>query len=158
MLKDQKNLLENHKIRHNFNYKKIKSIEAIDEEFKIALPIYKSANSGSVPKFGNVIQPFPNENLLTVNTTSNAALPIIHRAQPNGGNPFFRGKNAQKKVLAVRNSSNDSMESQKPPLMKPLNRARSNILKPLQLENENGKHYFNKQVMYKCNINHLMFE
>lgn len=77
-----------------------------------------------------------------LNTNS---LPIIHRSLPANMSNLLGNKHRMKVGVRQRNPTNDSIDSGR----HRVNRSGSQIPSPSQ----NNNYYFNKQVMYKCNLN-----
>lgn len=161
-MKDQRSLLDNNKIKHAINYNNIKTIQDIDQEARMALPLYKGTVSSSPKKFGSPGRSKQSE-YPSPPGGNTGALPIIHRSLP-----LNVGKTLQRKATQpTRNDLNSSIDSGSYPVNRN-NNVRGGSNKP-QLSphtgkagngngnrngngngNDDGKYYFNKQVMYKC--------
>ncbi len=140
-MKDQKSLLENNKIKNAVNYSKIKSIQDIEDEVRIALPQYKGTTSPSLKKNnspGRIRQ-----------GDDGSSLPAIARSQPINTKNQASNRNSPKKGHA-RGGLNKSIDSgsyatnNKTRLASNLAQASGNA--PL------NKYYFNKEAMYRCKI------
>ena len=143
ILKNQRNLLENNKIKANINYNKIKSISDIEEVAKLTVPIHKGATLP--PKqFSTAGRIRPND-FSQGNTHS---LPQINKSLPSHISNLLVGKARSKVNGKMRSSLNDSNEGS----LSRINRSGSN----LQSSSPSGNYYFNKQAMYKCKLKHLL--
>ena len=100
MLKDQKSLLENNKIKNTVNYSKIKSILDIDDEVRMALPQYKGIAQGSPIKLGNQARAKHNEDSL-------GSLPAIVRSQSINNKALAESKSPKKIQMRGLNKSID---------------------------------------------------
>ena len=142
-------MLDNHKIKHSINYAKLRSLEDMDEEAKIALPIFKGVPSGSPQRYSGSSQNAFNDQTHITNVKNVASLPIIHNNVPVNANHIASVKNVDKKPIVLgRNGSFDGIKSPKD---------RRQFVSPngaVATGNDKNanKPYFNKQVMYKCKL------
>lgn len=145
VLKDQKSLLENNKIKNTVNYSKIKSIEDIKDEVQLALPQYRGIASQSPKRYNSPAK-------VKQSDDGSGNLPSIVRSQSIHTKTLPDKNSPSPKRGHVRGGLNRSIDAGGGGGSYAVNHKNRLALNIAQTPGNllSNKYYFNKEAMYRC--------